>query len=56
MIWPLYLYVYIKYLDRWRIVSIYISLYKNDLWELITRNAHMVHIVNYIRFKMVYTS
>ena len=29
---------------------------KDHWWGFITRNAHMVHIVNYIRFKMVYTS
>ena len=29
----------------------------NDHWRgFITRNAHMVHIVNWIRFNMVYTS
>ena len=33
-----------------------LCLAKNHWWELCTRNAHMVHIVNEIRFKMVYTS
>ena len=29
---------------------------KDNWWGFSTRNAHRVHIVNYIRFKMVYTS
>ena len=29
---------------------------KDHWWGFSTRNAHMVHIVNLIRFKMVYTS
>ena len=29
---------------------------KDHWWVFSTRNAHMVHIVNYIRFKMVYLS
>ena len=33
-----------------------LCLAKNHLWEFCTRNAHMVHIVNEIRFKVVYTS
>ena len=47
--------------------SILVSLYRwskttrqkiirDHWWGSITRNAHMVYIVNYIRFKMVYTS
>ena len=33
-----------------------LCLAKNHWWGFCTRNAHMVHIVNEIRFKMVYTS
>ena len=33
-----------------------LCLAKNHWWGFCTRNAHMVHIANQIRFKMVYTS
>ena len=33
-----------------------LCLAKNHWWVFCTQNAHMVHIVNEIRFKMVYTS
>ena len=33
-----------------------LCLAKNHWWGFCSRNAHMVHIVNEIRFKMVYTS
>ena len=33
-----------------------LCLAKNHWWGFCARNAHMVHIVNEIRFKMVYTS
>ena len=33
-----------------------LCLAKDHWWGFITRNAHMVHIVNLIQFKMVYTS
>ena len=42
----------------WHLFSIFklLCLAKNHWWEFCTRNAHMVHIINEIRFKMVYIS
>ena len=53
---PVWLYLYLALLGHPFSIFKLLSLAKDSSWESSTRNTHMVHIVNWIQFKMVYTS
>ena len=53
---PFWLYLDLALLEHHFTILKLLSLAEDHWWGFSIRNAHMIHIVNWIRYKMVYTS